>query len=127
MLKTAFKTILGSRHKREAKKLQPLIDEINEIYEGLASLSDEELQAKTDEFRAYIEERTSEVKSEIETLREEKRHSEDPSDRERLSLDIGGLEDQLREATEEALEDILPDAFAVVKDACRRLVGRSSS
>jgi preprotein translocase subunit SecA len=124
MLKTALKTLLGSPHKREAKKLQPLIDEINQSYEGLSSLSDDELRAKTDEFRGYIEEKTADLKSQIEVLREKKRHSEDPVERERLSLELGGLEQQLLEEIEESLEDLLPDAFAVVKDACRRLVGR---
>ncbi len=123
MLKTALKAILGSHHKREAKKLQPLIDEINQIYEGLSSLTDEELRAKTDEFRAYIAEKTAEINAKISDLREEKRHSEDGDERERLSLEIGGLEKQLLAEIEESLEDILPEAFAVVKDACRRLVG----
>ncbi len=123
MLKTALKSILGSQHKREAKKLQPLIDEINEIYEGLSSLSDDELKAKTDEFRAYLEEKTADLKGRIEALREEKRHSEDGDERERLSLEIGQLEGKLLEELEESLEDILPEAFAVVKDACRRLQG----
>ena len=123
MLKTALKTLLGSQHKREAKKLQPIIDEINEIYSGLESLTDDQLRAKTDEFRAYIEERTASLKAEIEELRETKRHSEDPDERERLSLSINDLEGSLLETLEETLEDILPDAFAVVKDACRRLVG----
>ncbi len=103
MLKTAFKTFLGSRHKREAKKLQPLIDEINEICEGLSSLSDDELRAKTDGFRGYVEERTSDLKSQIGELKEEKRHSEDPSERERLSFDIGGLERQLLDEIENTL------------------------
>ena len=123
MLKTALKTFVGSRHKREAKKLQPLIEEINSIYEGLASLSDDQLKAKTDEFRGYITERTAVLKSQIDELKEEKRHSEDPSERERLSLEIGGLEEKLLGEIEESLEDILPEAFAVVKDTCRRLVG----
>ena len=70
MLKSALKTLLGDQHKREAKKLQPLVDEINEIYAGLSSLSDDELKAKTDEFRAYIEEKTSDLKGEIEELKE---------------------------------------------------------
>ena len=124
MLKAALKTLLGSPHKREAKKLQPLIDEINESYEALSSLSDEELRAKTDEFRAYIAEKTADLEAQIVVLREEKRHTEDPMERERLSLELGGLEQQLLEEMEESLEDLLPDAFAVVKDACRRLVGR---
>ena len=127
MLKSAIKTFVGSRHKREAKKLQPLVDEINSIYAGLASLSDDELTAKTQELRAYIEERTAGLKAEIDRLKDEKRNSEDPFDRERLSLDIGGLEEQQLSEMEESLEDILPEAFAVVKDACRRLVGREIS
>jgi preprotein translocase subunit SecA len=127
MLKTAFKAFLGSQHKREAKKLQPLVDEINEIHEGLSGLTDDQLRAKTDEFRSYIEEHTAELKAEIGELKEEKRHSEEPDDRERLSHQINGLEQQLLEKLEETLEDLLPDAFAVVKDACRRLVGREIS
>lgn len=123
MLKTALKTFVGSRHKREAKKLHPLVAEINSIYEGLSSLSDAELKAKTDEFRSYIADRTAALKGEIEERKEEKRRSEDPSDRERLSLQIGELEKKLLEELEESLEDLLPEAFAVVKDACRRLVG----
>ena len=45
MLKTALKTLVGSRHKREAKKLQPLVGEINSFFEGLSTLTDEELKA----------------------------------------------------------------------------------
>ena len=123
MLKTTFKALLGSHHKREAKKLQPLVAEINEIYDGLSALNDERLRAKTDEFRAYIKERTADLEAEIEELKEEKRHSEDPVDRERLSFAIGSLEADLLETLEATLEDLLPDAFAVVKETCRRLVG----
>jgi preprotein translocase subunit SecA len=124
MLKSAVKALLGSRHKREAKKLQPLIAEINEIFEGLHSLTDDQLRAKTDEFKAYIEEETADLKGRIADLRDQKRRSEDPGDRERLSFEINGLEKELQETVEDALEDLLPEAFAVVKDACRRLVGR---
>jgi len=123
LFKSALKALLGSRHKREAKKLQPLIDEINEVYEGLAALSDDELRAKTDEFRAYIAETTAELKGRIEALKADKRKSEDAGEREQLSFEIGGLEKELLTVIEGALEDILPEAFAVVKDACRRLVG----
>ncbi|MCH7530825.1 MAG: preprotein translocase subunit SecA [Gemmatimonadetes bacterium] len=124
MLKTAIKALLGSRHRREAKKLQPLIDEINEFAEEYASLADEQLRAKTDEFKQHVESATAELKVEIEELREQKRHSKDASDRELLSLQIGELEAELLETTEDTLAEILPEAFAVVKDACRRLLGQ---
>jgi preprotein translocase subunit SecA len=124
MLKSALKALLGSPHKREAKKLQPLVDEINEVYEGLASLSDDELKAKTEEFRAYIAEQTAEVKEKIEDLRAQKRKSEDADEREALSFQINEFEKELLEVIEASLEELLPEAFAVVKDTCRRLMGK---
>ena len=127
MLKAAIKALLGSHHKREAKKLEPLIDEINEICEGLGSLSDEQLRAKTEEFRQRIQEQTADLKGRIAALREEKRRSVDAPEREQLSLQINGLQTELKGALANALEDLLPEAFAVVKDACRRLTGREIS
>jgi preprotein translocase subunit SecA len=124
MFKSAIKALLGSRHKREAKKLQPLIDRINELAEGLISLSDDALRAKTEEFRGRIKAATAALHAEIAKLKEEKRHSEDGLERERLGQEIGGLEKELLATVEATLEEILPEAFAVVKDACRRLVGR---
>ncbi|HSG08670.1 MAG TPA: preprotein translocase subunit SecA [Longimicrobiales bacterium] len=124
MFKSAIKALLGSRHKREAKKLQPLIARINEISDGLASLSDEELKAKTEEFRGRIKVATADLEAEIAELREKKRHSEDGLERESLGQEIGGLEKDLLATIEATLEELLPEAFAVVKDACRRMVGR---
>jgi len=124
VLKAALKALLGSHHKREAKKLEPLIDEINEIAEGLESLSEEQLKAKTEEFKGRIEERTADLKGRIADLRDAKRRSQDASERERLSLDLNGLQNELKQTLADTLEDLLPEAFAVVKDTCRRLVGR---
>ena len=123
MLKALVKRILGSRHIREAKKLQPLVDRINELFEEYQSLSEEQLKAKTDEFRAHIAEATAEIKEEIEELREEKRHSEDPLKRQELQEALADLDDRLVEKTGDILEEILPEAFATVKETCRRLLG----
>ena len=122
-MKNFISKVLGSRHDREAKKLQPLIDEINEVYEGLSHLSDAKLKGKTEEFRERVRKRTEDLQSEIDSLREEKRHSEDGDEREQLSQQIGALEAEQLEAIEKVLEEILPEAFAVVKETCRRLVG----
>ncbi len=123
MLKSVVKRILGSRHIREAKKLQPLVDEINERFEEYQSLSEERLKGKTEEFRARIAEATAEIKGEIEELREEKRHSEDPVKRQDLQEALADLDEQMVETTRDVLEEILPEAFAAVKETCRRLLG----
>ncbi|MEO5617879.1 MAG: preprotein translocase subunit SecA, partial [Candidatus Eisenbacteria bacterium] len=82
MFETLLKSIFGSKHDRDVRRVAPLVEEINKFAASYAPLSDEELSAKTAEFR--------------------------------LRLPAG-----------ETLEDLLPEAFAVVKDACRRLCGRS--
>ncbi len=124
VMKALLRKLLGSHHEREVKKLQPLVAEINRIYQGLAALSDEELRAKTDEFRARIKDRTRPLEEKIESLRAEKRQSEDAARRLALSEEIAGLERRLLQTIEEVLEEILPEAFAVVKEACRRNLGK---
>jgi preprotein translocase subunit SecA len=123
MLKSLVTKVIGSRHDREAKKLLPLVDEINAEYAALEELTDEQLRGKTEEFRARILEGTAELHARIEALRDEKRRSEDPADRAQLSQQIAELEKEELAAIEEELEDLLPEAFAVVKETCRRLVG----
>jgi len=123
-MKALLKKILGSQHAREVKRLQPIVDEINRVHSGLSSLSDDELKAKTQEFRARVKDRTRSLDERIEGLREEKRRSEDASQRESLTQQIGVLESELLKTVEAALDEILPEAFAVVKEACQRNVGK---
>lgn len=54
MLKNIAKKILGSQHVRAAKKLQPVIDEINELFEQYRHLSEKELRGQTEKFRAQL-------------------------------------------------------------------------
>ncbi len=122
-MKAFVQKLLGNRHEREAKKLRPEVDLINEAFERLSGLSDESLRDKTQEFRDRIQAVTAEVQSQIAELKQEKRHSEDASERERLSIEIARLEDDEFGAVDDALDDMLPETFAVVKETCRRLVG----
>jgi preprotein translocase subunit SecA len=124
MLKTLVKKVLGDRHAREVKRLQPLLDDINQRFEALQSLSDDELRAKTDEFRARIAGATGATREAMEEVRERKRKAVDSAEREELSVDLGRLEEQLNGELDQILDELLPEAFAVVKDACRRMVGR---
>jgi len=123
-MKAFLKKILGSQHSREVKKLQPVVDQINEVFQGLSSLSDEELRAKTEEFRGRIRERTQPLEEEMERLKEEKRSSEDPIHREDLSGQIAALDEDVLEVIQQALDDLLPEAYAVVKETCRRNMGK---
>ncbi len=75
-----LKLIFGTKNQRDIKKLMPIVHKVNAFEEQFQALSDEELKAKTPEFRARLQ-------------------------------------------AGETLDDILPEAYAAVKNACRRLVG----
>lgn len=122
-MKNFLKKLLGDAHEREVRKLRPLVDQINAHAEGFKALSEEALKSKTDEFRGYIRESTSAIEAEIAELRHDRAVSTDVSEREQISERIGVLEVELKETLAQALDALLPEAFAVVKEACRRLVG----
>ncbi len=124
MLKTIFDKILGDRHARTAKKLAPLVDEINAWAEELSALPEEAFRGQTEKLRGIVRERTADLEAEVTELRETKRHTEDPGERERLQDRIVAAEDALKVRLQEALDEILPEAYGTVKDACRRLLGQ---
>ena len=61
MVKTLLTKVFGSRHERERRRVQPIVDEINSHGERLQSLSEAELRGQTAKFRAIIHERTDEI------------------------------------------------------------------
>ncbi len=129
MLKGLINRVFGTRHEREQKRVQPIIAEIHEIEERLRSLSDAELQGQTATFRTRLAERTADLERQITELKEEKKSAADAEERERIDDLLGGadgrggLEGDLRQTIADALDEFLPEAFATVREACRRLVG----
>jgi preprotein translocase subunit SecA len=129
MLKGLINRVFGTRHEREAKRVRPVIAEIHAIEARLRSLSDAELQGRTASFRATLAERTGALERRIAELKDAKRHAADAAERERLDDELGGadgrggVEGALRSAIADTLDELLPEAFATVREACRRLVG----
>src|SRR5258705_5258330 len=121
--------VFGTRHDRERKRVQPIVDEINEHYARLQTIPEEELRAQTEKFRARIRERTSEIEARIAELREKHAIPADPAAREEIDNELsgvdgrGGAEAELRTAIAAVLDELLPEAFATAREAARRLVG----
>src|ERR1700720_1484858 len=121
--------VFGTRHDRERKRVQPIVDEVNEQYARLQTVSEDELRGQTEKFRARIRERTSDIETRIAALREKKRVTPDPAAREEIDNELsgadgrGGAEAELRTAIAEVLDELLPEAFATVREAARRLLG----
>ena len=129
MLGNLLSGVFGTRHDRERKRVQPIVDQINEEYARLQTVSENELQRQTEKFRARITEATGDIEARIAALKERKRDAADLAEREEIDNELGGpdgrggAEAELRTATANVLDEILPEAFATVREACRRLLG----
>jgi preprotein translocase subunit SecA len=129
MLKRVISAVVGSRHERERRRIQPIVDRINEWDEKLQHVSEDELRGQTLRFRRLIAERTETLETRIAELREQKRTAKDAGARENIDQLLGGgdgrggAEGELRETIAETLDEILPEAFATVRCAARRLLG----
>ncbi|MBP7550497.1 MAG: preprotein translocase subunit SecA [Gemmatimonadaceae bacterium] len=129
MLKKLIGAVFGTRHEREQRRVQPIVDDINGHYARLRDLSDADLQGQTARFRATIEERTAVLRARIEELKAQKHAATEPSARDALDAELagpdgqGGVEAEYRALVGEVLDELLPEAFATVREAARRLVG----
>ncbi|MEO7102056.1 MAG: preprotein translocase subunit SecA [Gemmatimonadaceae bacterium] len=127
-----IRNVFGTRHDRERRRVQPLVDTINAEYAKLQSISDEELQGQTAKFRALIKEATQDLERRIAELRERKRAASSAAERETIDDELGGadgrggLEGELRATIAQTLDAILPEAFATVREAARRLLGTTA-
>ena len=109
MFDKVIKKVFGTKHDRDLKKINPIVERINEIFPTLENLSQEDLIARTEEFKAGAAEVWKELELEAVDYEWE--------DKER--------KEKFRERINEYLDTILPEAYAMVKETCRRLVGKS--
>ena len=123
MLKTFVTKLFGSRFDRERKKLQPILNQIHEQEERLKTLSEPEIQGQTARFRQIIQERTAELTQQLREVRDAKHSCPDPEERDRLERQYYQLEGDYKKIIAEILDELLPEAFATVREACRRMVG----
>ena len=120
-----FKKLFGSQSDREFKRSLPQVDEINQLAAEYKSLSDGELQAKTAAFRADLAARNAERRGQLDEVEAQLRGDLDPDERERLNDRFDEIDKAIRDGEDAFLEEILPQAFAMIIDTCRRLLGRS--
>lgn len=118
-----FKKIFPSKHEKDVNSALPIVEEINKVYEEYESLTDEQLKAKTDEFRLRIKNETEETQKAITELQEKLKEDIQHSERLEIYDQIDKLEKENYEIISAVLDDILPEAFAVVKQTCKRLCG----
>ena len=120
-----LKLFVGDKTKKDLKSILPLVDAIKGHENAFNQLSNDELRAKTVEFKERIKAARLEFDREIEEHRTSIEALEDIDERERLYNRIDTLEKDALVVTEEVLLELLPEAFAAVKETATRFVHNS--
>jgi preprotein translocase subunit SecA len=123
MIKKLITSVFGTRFEREVRRIKPVLDAIHAAEGRLEGLSEEELKGQTARFRGLIAERTGALRAQLDEARAQKHACADAAERDKLEDRVQQLEQQYRKAIAVVLDELLPEAFATVREACRRLVG----
>jgi len=117
-----LKSLLGSKSDRDIKSLTPELEKTHASYEIISKLTNDELRAKTTEFRERIKEYILEDEEEMALLKEKAENDDSISieAKEEVYQEIDLIEKRLYDKTQEKLSEILPEAFAVMKETAKR-------
>ena len=122
MLGIISKLFGGSKSEKDVKKITPVIEKVNRFFAQYQNISNDELRGKTQEFRSRIKSHLTQIDLEIaeKNKQAESLSVEDIAGRDELYKEVDELKKQRDKKIEEILEQILPEAFAVVKETGRR-------
>ncbi|MBI2832291.1 MAG: preprotein translocase subunit SecA [Chloroflexi bacterium] len=129
---------LVDSNEKEINKFKKSVDLINELEGDYHGLSDTQLRAKTDEFRSRLSQATAEIsqplaeaRTELEEVKQQMQASQDSEEKSMLDMrcqhlneTIERLEKELKESEKKALDELVPEAFAAVREAARRKIGQ---
>ena len=120
IINSLLKVFLGDKSGKDLKKLSPLVDDINEHFNKMSSYSNDQLRDKTIGFKKIIFEKTSSVNKSIDELNTKISIEKSNTNKENLFKQVELLEEELIGIKAEVLNELLPEAFAVVKETARR-------
>ena len=126
IINSILKIFVGDKSEKDIKAIQPLVNKIKALEGSLTGLSHDELRAKTTEFKANIKASRAKYDADIVRLKAESEATQDIDAREELYNQIDALEKEAYEASEKTLYEILPEAFAVVKETAKRFKENTS-
>lgn len=125
IINNILKVFVGDKSQKDVKSLRPIVDKINQLQQSYESLTHDELRGKTIEFKQKIKDARAPQDEKIASYRTELEAIADIDAREEIYSAIDNLEKEAYNATEKVLNDILPEAFAVVKETARRFTSNS--
>ena len=121
----ALQKLFGSKYDRDVKLYSPQVSEINSYYDAHQSLSNDGLRNKTLEFRERISQHLEGIDQDIEELAKSASAEEDMSTKEDIYRQLDEAKKERDKHLEDILKELLPDAFAVVKETARRFTNNT--
>jgi preprotein translocase subunit SecA len=121
-----LKAFVGDKSDKDVKAIQPLVTKVKSFESALQALSHDELRAKTAQFKSKIQQARAEKDAKIASLKQDAEQTQDIDAREDIYAEIDSVEKEAYEISEKVLNEILPEAFAVVKETARRFKENST-
>ena len=115
-----LKMLVGDKSEKDVKAMQPLLKKIKSFEATIQTISNDALRAKTAEFKATIKNARASFDSKIDQLKNDAEIETNIDKREDIYLQIDQLEKEAYDVSEKTLNEILPEAFAVIKETARR-------
>jgi preprotein translocase subunit SecA len=125
-LNNVLKVFVGNKSQKDIKDIKPIIDKIKKVEPSFHGLSLDDLRAKTEEFKAKIAAARAANDTEINKLKAEANETIDIDKKEEIYNAIDRLEDEAYDITEKVLHDILPEAYANIKETATRFAENQS-
>ena len=120
IINSLIKLFVGDKAKNDLKSIQPLVEKIKAYAAELEHISNDELRSKTIAFKEKIKEARATFDTQIADLQAQANATEDIDKKEDLYTEIDKLSAEAYQASEKVLNDILPEAFATMKETARR-------
>lgn len=125
-INSVLKVFVGDKSEKDVKALQPLVNEIKSFEQQLEGLTHDELRQKTVDFKARIAADCKEINDKIAALQEEVENSNDIDRNEEIYAEIDKLNEEAYKISEKTLSELLPEAFAVVKETAKRFANNET-
>lgn len=126
IVNSLIKIFVGDKAKKDLKSIQPIVEKIKAYAQQLEAVSNDELRAKTIEFKQKIQTARAEIDAKIFDLQQQANQTEDIDKKEDLYTEIDKLSSEAYQVSEKTLNEILPEAFAVVKETSRRFANNET-
>lgn len=125
-INSVLKVFVGDKSEKDVKSMQPLVKKVKSFEQELEGLSHDELRQKTVQFKAQIADACKDKNGKIQELKEEVATSTDIDRNEEIYSEIDKLNEEAYKISEGILNEILPEAFAVIKETAKRFANNTT-